>query len=715
MADFCLIAEKAKKFIEKLGKEIQVEKLGDMSSKERLDLFESFLSKEEAKNTNLLLERKLLRKNREDALISWIEETTGKNSAWKQEMKDRIKKNSDERLKRIFSPEDDEAFLNELVDQRLGIGISQKESETIFKLSKKFQDTKDLFNKSKIYSKLDEIKGKISVDEKKIVDDLIAKLEDKAEAKKLNSQSLQRIKRYLGEGADLNTKAEINKLVDDIVSSHRQEGLAFGASKVALDKYIGDIKLGIKTPRTILSTIKDVASFAKSTKASVDNSFIGRQGLKTLFSGHPIVWLKSMNESFRLLYKAGIKGEEALQGLKAEILSRKNSRNGLYEKMKLAVGNMEEAYPTNLPEKIPLLGRVFKGSEEAFTGSAYRMRADLADVIIKKAQKQGIDLTDKKQLESIGELINSMTGRGSIKGASEGFQEALNVAFFSPKYLKSQLDTVGHIFTGAGGSNFVRKEAAKNLVGIVSSIAGIMYLADKLQPGSVEWDMRSSDFGKIKIGNTRFDVTGGLGSLAVLAARIARQSSKSTTGNITNMSDYGSRDATALVGDFIENKKSPLISIISDMYSGENFDKEPTGWEAMKNKPVDTFFTLGKGFISPIPVSNAIEAYKNKETEPALASVILDGLGIGAKTYTTKENWHSKTTKEMKKLKESIGYNKFDDANKEFNSQINKKLEELKKSKEFMELSAEEKAKELSAAKKELKEEIITKYTPEEE
>jgi len=707
---YCLIKEKAEEFIKRLKSgEISPEKMDEMSSTERRKFFESFLG-DDAKNVNTLYERKILNKNREQGLISWAEQVSGKNTKQREALIKRIKENTEERLKKIFNPEDEKAFLSELAEQRLGLGISSEEAKTIFKLSKKFQDTRDFFSKTKIYDKLEEIKGSLSGNERKVVDELISRLDDIKTDKKLVSQSLARVKRYLGEGADDYIKKEIEKFADDIVSSRKEQGLAYGASKVALDEYIGEIKLGIKNPRTIINTIKDVASFAKSVKASVDNSFIGRQGLKTLFSGHPVVWLKSFGESFRLLAKSGIKGEDAVRGLKAEILSRKNSRNGFYDKLKVELGNMEEAYPTSLPEKIPLLGRIFSASQQAFTGSAYRMRADLADVMIEKALKQGIDLNDKKQAEAIGELINSMTGRGKIKGISGSAQEALNVAFFSPKYVKSQLDTVGHIFTGAGGSNFVRKEAAKNLAGIVASIGSVLYLADKLQPGSVEWDSRSSDFGKIKIGNTRFDVTGGLGSLAVLASRIARQSSKSTSGLITNMGDYGARDATALVGDFLENKTAPLLRLISDLYSGENFDREPTGWEAIRNKPAETLWTLGKGFVAPIPVENAIEAYRNKETEPALSAIILDAFGIGSNIYTTKENWHGKTTKEMKAFKEKVGYKTFDEANDEFNRQINNKLEELKKEKDFMNLSVEEKANKLSNKKQEIKKEIFKKY-----
>ena len=322
---FCLIKEKAQAFIDRLKNgEISPEKMNAMSSAERKDYFKSFLSEEETKQVNLLFERKILNKNRESGLIAWAEQVSGKNTKQRDALVTTIKKNTAERDKRLFSPEDEKAFLNDLVEQRLGIGVSHEESKAIFELSKKFQETRDLFNKSKIHSKLEEIKGSLTGNERKLVDELISKLEDKELRKGITSKSLSRIKNYLGEGASEEVKKNIDKLVDDIVSSRKNNSISFGASKVALDEYIGDIKLGIKNPRTILSTIKDIASFSKSVLASVDNSFIGRQGLKTLFSGNPKIWFNTFKQSFETLYKSGIKGEDALRGIKAEILSRKN-------------------------------------------------------------------------------------------------------------------------------------------------------------------------------------------------------------------------------------------------------------------------------------------------------------------------------------------------------------------------------------------------------
>lgn len=713
---YCLIKEKAQAFLNKIkeGKIVPAE-LEQMTSKQRVDFFSDFLGVEDAKAVNIRLERKLLNKNKESALVSWAEEVSGKNMKQKQDLIKKIEKNTAERNKRLFSPEEDEAFLQELVDTRLGIGVSEEESRTLFTLSKKFKEQKDLFNKNRIYNKLGELRDKeLTSKERGVVNELIDRLDGLKEGRKITGTQVARIKRYLGETATPEQRAKVEKLVDDIIKSRKQKGLAFGSAKVALDEYIGEIKLGIKKKRTIASTVEDVFGFSKAVLASIDNSFIGRQGLKTLYTGHPIVWFKTFYESFKILAKSGIKGEDALRGIRAGILSRQNSRSGLYERMKLDIGVAEEAYPSSLPAKIPLLGRLFKASEQSFTGSAYYMRAELADTLIAKAQRQGVDLNNKKQAEALGELINSMTGRGKIDILSDKGQRLANVTLFSAKFLKSQIDTVGLI--GYGKSNFVKKEAAKNLVKIIGSMAGIMYLANVLKPGSTELDPRSSDFGKIKIGSTRFDISGGMAPFVTLAARLVApvfgkaQIKTTTTGEFVKRGAYGSKSAVGLGAAFMENKAAPTAGLILDVFDGKNFDKTPITMESMKEDPATTTWAIGKTFLLPIPVGNAYEAYQNKETEPALAAVLMDMLGFGSNIYTQTGDWTTRTSKEMAKFKKEKGYKELKKAGNEFAEKVNKELLIKANDEEFKKLAPEEKGKEIDRIKRKIKQEVFTNY-----
>ena len=172
----------------------------------------------------------------------------------------------------------------------------------------------------------------------------------------------------------------------------------------------------------------------------------------------------------------------------ADIVSRQNALNGLYKRMKLDVlGVTEEAFPGIAQEKIPGIGRLFKASDVAYTAFLQRTRADLADKYLDYAVKAGVDITDKKQIESIGKLVNSLTSRGDL-GRLEGSARVLNNVFFSPRLVKANMDILtAHQFQ-RGVTPFVRKRAALNLLKMAASVGAVLTVANEVRPGSVEWD-----------------------------------------------------------------------------------------------------------------------------------------------------------------------------------------------------------------------------------
>ena len=425
------------------------------------------------------------------------------------------------------------------------------------------------------------------------------------------------------------------------VKNSNTETLDYGVSRRVLEKYVSGLKVAAETPTTkeyLKSPIKAISflgGLTKSLRATFDNSFIGRQGLPVLFS-KPRIWLDNSINSFKVIGKT-ISGKETIKGLDesdaiiAEIYSRKN-----FDKMrraKLDIGTGEEAFPTSLPEKIPVLGRFFKASEQAYTGTAYRMRADLFDNYLKMAEEQGLNTNDTNLLQGIGNLINSMTGRGRINSLSGNGQVLANNLFFSIKKFKSDINKLVAQPLGGGGvggfNSFAAKEARKNLVKMTASVASVLVLFDLLKPGSVEWDSTSSDFGKIKEGDTRFDITGGIGSILVLAARIAKQQTKSTdTGKKYDLgTGFGQKSGTDLLWSFMEGKFSPLASTFKETLIDRSgyMDEEIT----LKN--------VVKDLTVPLGIENLFETLKDPNSAPLLLTTILEGLGVSANTYLSKE------------------------------------------------------------------------------
>ena len=391
--------------------------------------------------------------------------------------------------------------------------------------------------------------------------------------------------------------------------------------------------------------------------------------------------------------------DKVIDAINAEIISRP-----YYDKMvkgKLAVASVEEAFPTRFPQKIPFIGRVVEASDTAFTGFAYRQRADIFESNLRLAQKVGVNIEDPKQLKAIASMVNSLTGRGNL-GALEPAGNFVNKLFFAPRFVKSQIDLFTHPITGAGGSGFVRKKAATNLVKVVTGTAGVLMFANALIPDSVEKDSTSSDFGQIKIGNTRFDVTGGHRTIATLAMRLIMQKTKSTTGvvNELNTGTYASRTGVDVIFDFGQNKLSPLASVIRDLLRGEDFDG---------NKP--TILGTANNLLTPIPISNYLELKDDPNAAPILLALMAESVGIGTNTFgKDKTNWNKSTSQEMSQFKDKIGQGKFDEANKQYNQKYDDWFQKTIRSPKYQNLPDEDKKNVISKAKDKIKVDIFKSY-----
>jgi hypothetical protein len=443
------------------------------------------------------------------------------------------------------------------------------------------------------------------------------------------------------EVASLVEKADIvNKLKEKItpdMPNNSKERLEYGVALNLFRNFTTDLKSKevqtlfekLKNPSDYKSFIIKTAGTLKSLTSSFDNSFFGRQGL-VYASTHPIEWTKLLVKSFSDIAKE-IKGVNTQDLVKADIYSRKNAINGKYDAMDLAIGiKTEEAYPSSLPTKIPVLGRLFKASEAAYNNAALRMRADWADNLIENLEKTGVNMSNKAEAKPIGAVINSATGRGSL-GGLEPVADKLNVLFFSPRFLAANFDVLtAHIFR-KDMTPTARKIAATNLLKMIGTMGSALTMANLISQGSVELDPRSSDFGLIKIGNLKVDITGGKKSILNLAARtvptiykgeMAWWTKSANTGKIYKLNEggYGKQTVNDVITNFAMGKLSPTFGVLRDVFNGETY-----GGEKVTPK------TLIKNAVLPLPIQNVNEILNSPANEQVLLGIILDGLGLSTK------------------------------------------------------------------------------------
>ena len=423
--------------------------------------------------------------------------------------------------------------------------------------------------------------------------------------------------------------------------------MAYGMSVVAYEKYVEAIqhKAAKKAiPQRLkqwadlrnMSLLSDIAGTAKSIRASMDNSFIGRQGIKLFYLGiagdikSGKIWMDTFARSIKTIM-GSLAGKPVMDVLRAEILS--DPQYKLMRRAKVATAVQEEEFPIHWPSKIPAIGRLFKASEEAFTASAYYMRYRAARMYFDIAAKTGVNLNDKIELQSIGKLVNSLTARGG-SNANGGQNGLVNNVIWSPKMIKSNFDVyLAHQFDRSM-SSFAHRQALKNLLRIVLGQAAALVLANAILPGSVSDDPTSSDFGKIKVGNTRFDISGGSLSMIVLAWRFISGKVTYSSGRQAELDsgEFGGMDTMDLVWNFLENKMSPAATEaakIPKLIHGK------TDWRTGEKV---TLATVAEGLFVPLPFDNLMELMEDPDSADILLTMMLESFGVSSITYKTRKN-----------------------------------------------------------------------------
>jgi hypothetical protein len=145
----------------------------------------------------------------------------------------------------------------------------------------------------------------------------------------------------------------------------------------------------------------------------------------------------------------------------------------------------------------------------------------------------------------------------------------------------------------------------------------------KMGGAEVEDDPRSPDFGKIKSGNTRWDIWGGFQQYVRVAAQlITGEKKSSTSGNISELDGVG-RDKTRadLLLGFLRGKLAPVPGETLDLLGGKDVTGQPVTLtsEAMKNLPL-----VGQDIA---------DAYQDRGVAGALGVGIPSLFGVGVQTY----------------------------------------------------------------------------------
>lgn len=460
------------------------------------------------------------------------------------------------------------------------------------------------------------------------------------------------------------------------------EGMAFSAAVVDYQDYVAklkhdaskktwtDIKEEFKqTPvQNTVKALLNVVNISKAIRGAWDLSYNLRQGVKAYYTsdipdlitalprflrekggmnvprfltgrevtdGVPrFIGSRTLAKSLEVFVKT-LGGKDVVRAMK--IYQRSDPMFDLIKRTKADIVSIEEAHPADMTwiDHLPGVGRAYRASENGYVLASHFARFELTKLHLQIAKAAGTDFEGKegdRQLEAIGKLVNSLTARGKI-GNKNNAPGWVNALMWAPKMLKGNVDVLlAHSTDPSMYDTYAIKAARLDLLKVIAGQALILAIAKAIDPDSVELDYRSPDAGKIKIGDTRHDISGGMDTIRIAGVRLLLAMLEPVTGIPAVKSSSGEthfvtkgdwrEGGMSIIWDFLVNKSTPAGTIIQNHLKG--FDRQG-----------DKVSLLGdlRDLFAPLPATTAQELLSNPNRAPFLLSMTADWFGSSSNTY----------------------------------------------------------------------------------
>lgn len=402
------------------------------------------------------------------------------------------------------------------------------------------------------------------------------------------------------------------------------------------DKIASEVRgrIAAVKPKTALEYIAAPLEFQRTFRTSFDVGHLLRQG-SVLVVTHPGLGIKSLLPTFRAMMDPA-KQHRIEKELEAGRNTALWHRAGLYmapvDIVPGATHRNEESSRSALAQRIPGVA----ASQRAYITGMNWLRRMVADSL---AYGWTNGEPTENQAKVIANFLNIASGRGDL-GRFENAAEALSTALFSPRLWASRLQFLAlqPVWTSKGGysdTKMIRLRISGEILKYYLAMAAMYLLADAMGEAmgiGVEYDPRSSDFMKLKVGQTRVDLTAGLASNVVLAYRLASGQTKSArTGRVSYL--YGPKkkisdpDAQDVVSQAIRSKASPGMSLIADLVFREDFLR--------RNTNIATLEGAGRLAYGQLPMSplDFWEAVRAEGMTRGVALGIIGLVGASINTY----------------------------------------------------------------------------------
>lgn len=375
----------------------------------------------------------------------------------------------------------------------------------------------------------------------------------------------------------------------------------------------------------IWDMLVDVLTLPKSLLATFDMSAPFRQGA-VLSAANPIAAAGATKEMFHQAF-SGKQSEKWLNRL------RESPEYDLMKQAELYISEptakltaREDQFMSNLAGKIPVIGSIIRGSERAYTGYLNKLRIDVFTSGVEQFKQAGLTPeANPEEYKALADFINNASGRGNL-GGLEKAAPILNAALFSPRYVASRFNLLNPV-KYAKMPPRARRLALKNMAAYIGFSVMVLAFA-KAGGADVEDDPRSSDFGKIRIGNTRYDIWAGFQQpVRFIAQLITGERKNPRNGRIIKLNGKKSRETRGdLILRFLRTKLSPTTGTAVNLLEGTD----------MFGQPVTIEGELIKNAV-PLYIQDLSKLYDKEDPTGLLESAIPALFGIGVQTYDDKK------------------------------------------------------------------------------
>jgi hypothetical protein len=406
----------------------------------------------------------------------------------------------------------------------------------------------------------------------------------------------------------------------ELVKFHQQSGIDGvplpKAARATIDRF--DAWADSNKPATSWDRVKQALGVPRAVMSSFDVSAPGRQGI--LMMSRPEYW-QHMGSMFGAFDDATFHESQAYIRNHPDYEAAQSGGLALTD-LHNKLAPREEAFASSMAEQLPLgAGTMIRKSEQAYTTFLNRVRFDVFSNTLREAAAAGVDVNDAKFTKDLADWVNTSTGRGKIGDLPTGL---LSTVLFSPRLAMARIQTLNPGYY-VGLHPFVRAQAIKTNLASAAAIVSLVGLA-AAGGAKVTWDFRSSDAGKIRVGNTRIDLGGGMFQFIRLGTQImSNESLNADTGKVTELgSKYGVPTRLDKLTQFVIAKEAPVASFVTDWMRGKDQSGQKFNWPtALVQRAV------------PLAMQDVYDALKDKGIE-GLAYSLPAAFGVGLQTYSTK-------------------------------------------------------------------------------